>query len=165
MPRNLLVREVMSTDVLSFTPGENVRSAITRLVERDVDAGPVVDDDNRVVGVLSTGDLIVQQSELHYPAVVALFGAFLELPSQHRHFESDLKKALGATVEEVMTPKPITCGPDDTMERAATLMHDKEISRLPVIDDDGRLVGLISRGDIIRTIVRSFAADDAPPEG
>jgi CBS domain-containing protein len=164
MARNVLVREVMSTDVLTFAPGENVRSAITRLVERDVDAGPVVDDDSRVVGMLSTGDLIVQESELHYPAVVALFGAFLELPSRHRRFESDLKKALGSTVEEVMTEKPVTCGPDDTMERAATLMHDREISRLPVVDGDGRLLGLISRGDIIRTIVQSFADDETPPE-
>ncbi|MGH9247765.1 MAG: CBS domain-containing protein [Acidimicrobiales bacterium] len=157
MPRNKLVREVMTTDVITFSPDESVQSAVNRLIEKNVDAGPVVDDDGRVVGMLSTGDLIVQETQLHFPTVITLFGAYLELPSQHRHFEADLQKALGSTVREVMTPEPVTCGPDATVERAATLMHDRDVSRLPVVESD-RLVGIISRGDIVRAIVRGDEA-------
>jgi CBS domain-containing protein len=156
MARNTTVAEVMTTDVLTFSPDENVQDAIGRLIERNVDAAPVVDDDGRVVGMLSTGDIIVQETQLHFPTVITLFGAYLELPSQHRHFDSDLQKALGSSVGEVMTAHPVTIGPADTIERAATLMHEKEVSRLPVIEA-GRLVGIVSRGDIVRALVSPSA--------
>lgn len=152
MARNSTVAEVMTTDVVSFGPDDNVQDAIARLIERNVDAAPVVDDDGRVIGMLSTGDIIVQETQLHFPTVITLFGAYLELPSQQRHFEADLQKALGSSVREVMTAHPVSIGPDETIERAATLMHEKEVSRLPVVESD-RLVGIISRGDIVRALV------------
>jgi CBS domain-containing protein len=152
MARNSTVAEVMTTDVVTFGPDDNVQDAISRLIERDVDAAPVVDDAGRVVGMLSTSDIIVQETQLHFPTVITLFGAYLELPSRHRDFEDDLQKALGSSVEEVMTADPATIGPGETIERAATVMHDKEVSRLPVVEDD-RLVGIISRGDIVRSLV------------
>ncbi|MGH9119534.1 MAG: CBS domain-containing protein [Acidimicrobiales bacterium] len=152
MARNSTVAEVMTTEVVTFGPDDNVQDAIARLIERDVDAAPVVDDDGRVVGMLSTGDIIVQETQLHFPTVITLFGAYLELPSQQRHFEADLQKALGSSVAEVMTAHPATIGPGETIERAATVMHDKEVSRLPVVEDD-RLIGIISRGDIVRALV------------
>jgi CBS domain-containing protein len=155
MPRSVPVRDVMTTDVVTFSPDDTVRDAMRVLVDRGVDAGPVIDADRRVVGMLSTGDLIVQDAQLHVPTVISLFGAYLELPSQHRHFEEDISKALGATVAEVMADEIVTCSPDDTIERAATLMHEEDLSRLPVVDGDGRLVGLIARGDIVRAIVAS----------
>ncbi|MCU0270111.1 MAG: CBS domain-containing protein [Acidimicrobiales bacterium] len=155
MPRDLPVREVMTTGVLSFTPDQNVRDAMALLLERNVDAGPVVDADGAVVGMLSTGDLILQEAELHYPTVIAFLGATLESPKEKRRFDEELAKALGATVAEVMTRDVVSIGPDETVERAATLMHDEDASRLPVVDGD-RLVGIIARGDIVRMIL----ADD-----
>ncbi len=152
MPRSTLVRSVMSTDVVTFTPDESVQDATRRLVERDVDGGPVLDADGRLVGMLSSGDLLVQETKLHYPTVISLFGAYLELPSSHRRFEEDLRRAVGATVGDVMHPDPVSCGEDDTLERAATLMHEHGVSRLPVTRD-GRLVGIIARGDILRAVM------------
>ncbi|HWJ64069.1 MAG TPA: CBS domain-containing protein, partial [Acidimicrobiales bacterium] len=86
----------MTTDVLLFAPDDNVGDAMTALVERGIDGAPVVNSDNEVVGMLSTGDLIVQETELHVPTIISLFGATLELPSAHKHFEDDLRKTLGA---------------------------------------------------------------------
>ena len=152
MPRSTPVRSVMTTDVLTFTPDEPIGEATRRLLERDVDGGPVVDADGRVVGMLTTDDLLVQETRLHYPTVISLFGAYLELPSSHRQFEEDLRRAVGATVGEVMEDDHVvTCGPDDSLERAATLMHEHRVSRLPVIEN-GALVGIIGRTDIIRAI-------------
>ena len=152
MPRTTPVRSVMTTDVLSFSPDEPIGDATRRLLERDVDGGPVVDGSGKVVGMLTTDDLLVQETRLHYPTVISLFGAYLELPSAHRQFEEDLRRAVGATVGEVMEDdRVITCGPDDSLERAATLMHEHHVSRLPVIEG-GRLVGIIGRTDIIRAI-------------
>ncbi len=147
------VRDIMTTEVLTFEVGDRVADAVTALVDRGVDAAPVLDGPRgRVVGMVSTGDLIVGESRLHLPTVISLFGATLELPSSQRHFEADLAKALGATVGEVMTPRPVTCAAEDTLEEAATLMHDHAVSRLPVVAGT-ILVGIVARGDILRAVI------------
>lgn len=152
MPRSMLVRQVMTTDVLTFSPDDGVQDATRRLIERGVDGAPVLDDDGRLVGMLSSGDLLVQETKLHYPTVISLFGAYLELPSSHRRFEEDLRRAVGATVGDVMHDEPVSCAEDDTLERAATLMHDYEVSRLPVVSD-GKVVGIVARGDILKAVM------------
>ena len=152
MPRTTPVRDVMTTDVLTFRPEDPIQEASQRLVERDVDGAPVVDDQGRVVGMFTTDDLLVQETRLHYPTVFSLFGAYLELPSSHRKFEEELRRAVAATVADVMHEDPVTCGPDDSLERIATLMHEEKLGRLPVIEG-GRLVGIVARGDILRSIM------------
>lgn len=154
MLRDVPVRDVMTTDVVAFSPDENVQEAMQRLLDRGVDAGPVVDDTGRVVGMLSTGDLIVEEARVHFPTVVNFLGVNVTLPFNERQLDDSMEKALGAQVGEVMTSKPRTVGPDDTVEDAATEMHDHDLSRLPVVDGDGRLVGLLARGDIVRAIVQ-----------
>lgn len=161
MLRERPVRQLMTTDVVTFGPQDNVRDAMREMLVRDVDAAPVVDADRRVVGVISTADLIVQESTLHLPAVIAILGATITLPWEQDRFEEDLEKALGARVEEVMAHHPITVAPHASLETAATLMHEHGVSRLPVVDDDGVLVGLLARGDIVRAIV----ADQDGPAG
>ncbi len=160
MPRSFLVRQVMTTDVLSFRPGDAIEDAARALSARNIGGAPVVDDDNRVVGLLEDDDLIVQESRLHLPTVISVLGAYIELPSSVAHFEADLRKAVGATVGDVMDGNPATCGPDDTLEQVATVMHERELSRLPVVSG-GRLVGIVSRGDLVRAIVSD---PDSGPE-
>jgi CBS domain-containing protein len=158
MVRETAVREWMTTDLVTFAPDENVRDAMRRLVTEDVDAGPVVDDEGTVVGMLSTSDLIVEEALLHIPTAFNFFGVEVEWESfkHHKKLDADVSKALGSTVGEVMTGKPVFVSSDDTIETAATLMHDSRVSRLPVIDD-GRLVGLLSQNDILRAVI---AEDD-----
>lgn len=153
MSRQSPVSKVMTTDVLTFGPEENVGDAMRTLVDRGIDGAPVVDADGAVVGMLSTGDLIVQESRLHFPTVISLFGATIELPGAQRHFEEDLRRALGSTVGDVMHRDPVTIGVDDTVEEAATLLHEHDISRLPVVGDEG-LVGIVARVDILRGIIK-----------
>jgi CBS domain-containing protein len=152
MARDVPARDVMTTDVVTFALHEPITDAMMRLVDNGVDAGPVVDDDGKVVGMLSTGDLIVQESQLHAPTVINILGGLFELPGSKRKFEHELEQAVAVDVEDAMTPKPVTCGPDDTVETIATLMHDHNISRVPVVED-GRLVGIVARGDILRAII------------
>ena len=158
MPREMLVREVMTADVLTFRPSDAVQDAYARLTERGVDGAPVLDDEGRVVGMLTTDDLLVEETKLHYPTVVSLFGAYLELPSSHRHFEEELRKAVAAEVKDAMDDDPVTCREDDTLEHAATLLHERHLSRLPVTRD-GKLVGIIARGDILRAVMGKPAGD------
>ena len=152
MPPSQPVRDVMTTDVLTFAPTDEVTPAMKALVDRGVDAAPVVED-GKVVGLLSTGDLIVAEGQVHVPTVISILGATFELPGGRKQFEDDLRKTLGGQVRDVMTEDPHTVGPDATLEEAATLLHTHDVSRLPVVDDDGRLVGLLARGDIIRSMI------------
>src|SRR5215212_7414161 len=104
MPRNTLVRQVMTTDVLTFRPTDTVETAARFLSERQLGGAPVVDDEGKVLGLLEDDDLIVQDTRLHFPTVISIFGGYLELPSALRHFEADLRKAVGVSVSDVMNP-------------------------------------------------------------
>lgn len=152
MTRHIPVSDVMTRDVLAFAPDDNVIEAMEALVERNISGAPVVDENGAVVGVISTGDLIVQESRLHFPTIISILGATIELPSAKRQFEDDLRRTLGSTVREVMQADPVTIGADETVEAAATLMHDHDVARLPVVDDGG-LVGILARVDILRAIL------------
>ena len=159
MVRESPVSDWMATGVVSFDPDENVRDAMRKLVREGVDAGPVIDSTGAVVGMLSTGDLIVKEAQLHFPTVTNFLGVDVQWPSfKHRHLDEDISKALGATVGEVMSDQPVLVGPDDSIETAATLMHDNDVSRLPVVDA-GLLVGLISRNDILRALIQDESPD------
>src|SRR5690349_8158377 len=141
MLREMPVRSVMTADVVSFTPDQNVQDAMQQLAAREIDAGPVVDGDGAVVGMLSTGDLIVGEARVHFPTGTNFFGVNVAWPFKDKEFNETMDKAFGASVGEVMTAKPFTVGPDETVEDAATLMHDHNVSRLPVVED-GKLVGV-----------------------
>jgi len=158
MPTNLTVGDVMTSDVLKFAADEPVSDAMQRLVERDVDGGPVVSADGQVLGMLSASDLIVRESKLHLPTVFTLLGATIEWPGEKKRFDEDLEKKLGATVAEVMDDEPVLVVESESIEAAATKMHDRDISRLPVVRD-GALVGIIARADILRAIVQSAGED------
>jgi len=164
MLRDLPVRDVMTTDVVTFSPDENVNDAMRVLVERGIDSGPVVDAVGDVVGMLSTGDLVVEEARVHYPTIVNFLGVNVTLPFEHQKLDDSVSKALGASVGEVMTAKPLTIAPDATVEDAATLMHDHGVSRLPVVDEGGSLVGIIARGDILRAIVAGTGEDQPGPD-
>ncbi len=153
MPRNTLVRQVMTTDVLSLHRDDTVEAAAKALSERRLGGGPVVDGDGSLLGLLEDDDLIVQDSRLHFPTVISVLGGYLQLPSSVSRFESDLRKAVGATVADVMDADAPVCRPDDTLETVATALHERNASRMAVVDDHGRLVGIVSRGDLVRAIV------------
>jgi len=150
--REMPVSDFMTTDVLTFDPEQNVQEAMQQLVARSIDAGPVVDANGAVVGMLSTGDLIVEEARVHFPTVVNFLGVNVTWPFEHKDLDDTMAKALGASVGEVMTAVPVTIEADASVEDAATVMHDHDLSRLPVVTD-GRLVGLIARGDIVKAIV------------
>lgn len=151
MPPDAAVASVMTTDVLSFRGDTTVEAAMRAMVDRRVNGAPVVDDDGHVIGVITTSDLIVRESRLHFPTVISILSVTVELPG--RNFDEDVHKALGATVAEVMNDDPITITADDTVEQAATLMHRHDVSRLPILDTEGRLTGVVARADIMRSIL------------
>ncbi|MGY6502775.1 MAG: CBS domain-containing protein [Acidimicrobiales bacterium] len=152
MPSNRPVREIMTAEVVTFRTDDPVGDAMAVLLERGIDGAPVLDASGALVGVMTTGDLIVRESRLHFPTVVSILGASLEFKS--KDFDADLEKALGSKVGDLMSSPAITVDVDATLGDAATIMHDEKVARLPVVDGD-RLVGIVARGDVLRGMLPS----------
>lgn len=155
MPTTTLVRDVMTADVATLRPDTPIAAAADRLADGSFGAMPVVDDAGRLVGLLSDEDLIVSEARVHVPTMISFFGATITLPGSMEHFEEELHKVAGATVGEVMDDEPPTIGPDETLEELATRMHERDVSHLPVVDADNRLLGIVARGDVVRFIART----------
>jgi len=128
-----------------------VTDAARMMVEHRIGALPVLEGD-RLVGLVTEGDLIMRDVKVEFPTYLHLLDGFIMYPPATARFESELKKAVGATVEDVMTPDPVTVQADTAVSDAATLMVERDVSRLPVLDGD-RLVGIISKSDIVRSLI------------
>jgi CBS domain-containing protein len=154
MPDATPVSSVMSGGVVTLRPDQTVQEAADLLAEHGFGAAPVVDDDGRIVGLLRDEDLIVSEARLHVPTVITFLGSDFVLPSALHRFEHELTKAAGSTVADVMSKEFPTIAPGANLEDLATLMHDSDVTHVPVVDGD-RLVGIVARGDLVRFLSRT----------
>lgn len=147
MPKT--VGEVMTREPILVTPQTALEEAVKILAAKKIGGLPVVDDSGKLVGVISEGDLMWQEAEVKLPSYIMLLDSVIYLENPGR-YQRDLHKALGQTVGEVMSNNPLTVKPEKTVKDAARILNEKRIDRLPVIDDSGKVVGIITRGDIVR---------------
>jgi CBS domain-containing protein len=145
-----VVRDVMSSLPISVPETMPFREIAARLRECRVSAFPVLDADGKVHGVVSEADLLVKEAMLGEPGGI---GGFLAGIVHH----AARAKARGITAADLMTSPAVTIGPDDTVEHAARLMFTRRVKRLPVVDPDGHLAGIISRTDVLAVFNRSDA--------
>ncbi|PPS43299.1 CBS domain-containing protein [Chroococcidiopsis sp. TS-821] len=153
MPKT--VAEVMSRDPIVVRPETPLKEAIQILAEKRISGLPVINDEGKLVGIISETDLMWQETGVTPPAYIMILDSVIYLQNPAK-YERDLHKALGQTVGEVMSSDPVTISPDKSLREAAKLMHDREVRRLPVIDTEGKVIGILTRGDV----VRAMAADD-----
>lgn len=149
------VRDIMQTQVITVRPKATVRELAELLAKHKISGVPVVDENNVVLGMVSEADLIVLDADLHFPYYIQFLDSVIYLQSVHR-FEERFKKAFGAKVADVMTKEVKAISPDASLHELATLMADHKINRLPVVEDEC-LVGIVTRGDIVRAIAESKA--------
>ena len=154
MPRDKRVTEVMSSPAITLSPDATVEDAVGLLVDRGIEGAPVVDADGRLVGLLDDDDLIISEARLHAPTTIEILGAYIPLPGEMRRFNEEVRQALGRTVGEIMNDDPPSVRDTGTVEDAATLLHDRAVSRLPVLDESGAVVGVITRGDLVKALRR-----------
>ena len=138
------VKDVMTTDVVSVRETAEYKDIVSVLQGLHVGAFPVLDKADYLVGVVSEADLLLKEVGQE-----ALGG---HLISSGRRGER--AKAAGVTAAELMTTPAVTIGPDDSLADAARLMHDRHVKRLPVVDQAGRLVGIVSRVDLLSVFDR-----------
>ena len=140
------VKDVMTTRVIWVKQSATFREMVVALRENRVSAFPVIDDDGKVVGVVSEADMLTKEA-MADPGV-------LDGLLHHR----DQNKARGVTAGDLMTAPVVTVRPEDTVEHAARLMYGRKVKRLPVTDANGHLVGIISRADVLAVFDRTDEA-------
>ncbi len=151
MPKT--VADVMTRNPVVVRPEASLQEAIHLLAAHRISGLPVVDASGKLVGVISETDLMWQETGVEPPPYIMLLDSviYLENPAT---YEKDLRKAMGLTVQEVMSDHPIVVKGDRSLRDAAKLMQKHNIRRLPVLDEVDKLVGILTRGDIIRDLAQ-----------
>ena len=144
-------QDIMTQEVLTISPEADVTEAVKTLLEKGINGLPVVDDQGRVIGIICQSDLVRMQKSLPLPSLFTLFDGFLPLSSSAL-LETEIKRIAASKVGDAMTAKVVTIPPDMTIDQIAALMVDKKFHTLPVTDN-GRLVGVVGKKDVIKTIV------------
>ena len=144
---NSTVKDVMSTHVIAVRQNASYKDMAAMLHEQRVSAFPVLDDHNKVIGVVSESDLLTKEAlEGTVP------GMLQSMVSQREH-----ARASAVTAAELMTKPPVTIGPDEPVTQAARLMYSRRLKRLPVTSDDGTLIGIVTRADVLSVYSRPDA--------
>jgi CBS domain-containing protein len=147
---NAVVRDVMTTQVATVRRDTSFKEIAARMHQDRISAFPVLNDEGKVVGIVSEADMLAKE---------ALDGGQEGMPGMIEGMlrRREQAKAAGTTAADLMTSPAVTVTPDDSLKRAARLMHVRRVKRLPVVDAEGRLVGIISRADALAVSDREDA--------
>lgn len=145
----------MQRDVVAVQPETDVETLLRLLRQHELPGVPVVDHSSRVVGIVTEADLVIrdEDADLRLPHHIDLFGGVIFL-EPIKHYEERLRRAFASTVSGMMTPNPVTVRPDDSVRHAARLISERKHNRLPVVDEAGRLQGVVTRVDVLEALTR-----------
>lgn len=147
-------RDIMNNEVFVINESDSIKDLAVMLLTHKINGAPVVDDQNQVVGIVTESDLIYQNKRVHIPTTIAILDSFLFLESPDK-MEKELKKISGTQVSDICTYELVSVTPDTPIDEIATIMAEKKIHTLPVMDND-EVVGIIGQTDIIRTIAQGI---------
>lgn len=148
---NKTVADVMTPDPISVRPNTAIQEAIQLLANKSIGALPVLDDSDKLVGILSESDLMWREAGVETPPYFMFLDSIIYLKNPAR-YEKEVHKALGPIVSEVMSENPFTIAPERPVRDAAQIMHHKKVHQLVVVDGAGKTIGILSQGDIIRAM-------------
>lgn len=154
MARTDTVTDIMTADVLTLSADTSFEEAVAALSARGISGAPVVDDGGHLVGLLDDSDLVLSEARVHAPSAIEILGAYIPVPGTFKRFEDEVRHALGGRVGDLMHTDPPSVAADATLEDVATLMVERNVARIPVVDGDRRVIGIVSRGDLVAAISR-----------
>ena len=148
----LYARDIMTKKVLTVSPETSIADLSKTLENRQIGGVPVVDQDGRLVGVITQSDLVERARDLELPPSINIldFHFYLQIPS---HSIQKVEKMLGTTVGDCMTPNPVTVAPDAPVSQIAALMAKQKVHTIPVVKA-GKIVGVIGKMDLVRAMAR-----------
>ena len=150
----LTAQDIMTKEVVTVKKDMSVKELAQLLFDKKISGVPVVDDQENLIGIVTENDLIDQTKKIHIPTVMALFDSFVFLENPER-LEKDLKKMSASTVGDISSGKVITAKTDTPVDELATTMSEKKVHTLPILDNEGNLMGVIRKSDIIRTLAQN----------
>jgi CBS domain-containing protein len=152
MEEERLVKDIMVKKVITIQKDASVEELSELLIKNKISGVPVTDSDGKLVGIATEGDLIIKDSDLHFPRYFKLLDSIIYLESLNK-FKKNLKKFLGTKVEDVMTAEIKTVKEETPVSEAANIMIKYNINRVPVLDSKDKLVGIVTRADIVGSMI------------
>ncbi|SHJ61709.1 CBS domain-containing protein [Paramaledivibacter caminithermalis] len=144
-------RDIMNRDVISVKAEDNVEYIVQILLNNKISGVPVTDEEDKVVGIVSESDLIYPEKSLHLPAFIPILDGIIFLES-FKKLEKEIKKMTAYQVKDVMVKDVITVKEDTEVQEIVNILLDKKINRVPVVNEEDKLVGIITRSNILRHI-------------
>lgn len=145
------IADIMTASIVRLRPETKVREALRVMLEHHVDGAPVVNHQNRLVGILTFADLL-RYGRRQHPQAVDFFLFAMVINDEDAAVRQRFDQILNQPVQQICTPEVVVCGPDDDVADVAGLMVDHRIHRVPVVSAHGTLIGIVSRGDLVRAI-------------
>lgn len=147
----LKAKDIMTTDVVTVKPESDTVEAVRIMLDKHFNGLPVVDDAGQLQGIICQSDLVTKQKQIRLPSFFTVLDSMIPL-SDPTSLERELEKMASSTVDGVMTRKVVTVTPDTSIDQVASLMVDKKLHTIPVVDG-GALVGVIGKADVLRTLM------------
>lgn len=148
------VAEIMDREPETVAPDDAVETVVHRMHEHQLPGLPVVDGERRLLGIVTESDLLFydEQEDLDPPPHLEIMGGIVYLGSV-KHWEERVRKSLAGTAGDLMTADPVTATPAMTAHEAGRLIAAHKHNRLPVVDDAGVLVGVVTRVDVLEALL------------
>ena len=146
------VKNIMTREVIFVKPEMKIKEVADLLSRHNLTGLPVINDNNKVVGIVSESDFMTKNDHLHLPSCIETLQAFSSHQHSNEKLEEEIRKLSEIKVSEIMTKNVVIISPDASMKDLANLFVEKRVNPIPVINEEGRLVGIISRSDMIKVI-------------
>ena len=150
----ITVGALMTTAVITFKPTDTIQHVVETMRTQRISGAPVIDEQRRVIGIISEADIMKLTASVPFPVIDPLnpFPVFsiTTYLREVKRIPEEITALFEGEVKDAMTRKPVTISPDASLAAAARLMHKHDFNRLPVVDADGKLIGIVARDDIIR---------------
>ena len=150
----MLIKDIMTKNVVTVSSEMEIHKLAELFMKKNISGAPVVDKNGKLLGVVKEEGVIFQDKKVHLPTFINLSFGFLTLGTER--YNEEIKKITASKVSSIMEKNIATINPNIDIEDAATLMIEKEIYYLPVVDKD-KLVGVITKKDIVRAIAKEKA--------
>ena len=142
-------KDIMTTDVIVANKNDIIANVANLLIKEKIGGLPVVDEENKVVGIISETDIMKKESHVDSPRMLNFIQGIIFLDDMKK-FEDEMRAIAAYKVEDLMSKDIITVNENDTFDYVANVMINKSINRVPVVDENNFLKGIICRYDIIK---------------
>ncbi len=150
--KELLAKDIMVGKVITIGKDASIGELSDLLINNKISGVPVVDSSGKILGIVTEADIIIKDADLHFPRYFKLLDGIIYLES-FRKFKNNLKKHLGSRVEDIMTDKVKTVEEDTPVGDIASMMINNNVNRIPVVDKDKKVIGIITRRDIVKSMI------------